>query len=382
MDLTVPSADAFMRNCRIQSTPFERGLTPIDEDNTSVAFNLQRNPNLAAGRLSEFGAVAVKKRGLSPISELSRECFSSSGGSSAGTTTLAYSCTKVVPKNCGRVHPCNYDPFDMDVRKKLLASARPLESVRGYNRISGRLPTLRATANVNLCGRNYQVEKVVGKGAYAKIYVATDCSTGRRCVLKVQDEAGCWDFYILAEIADRLPAERPLASVVGIDAGYFYDNGSVLVNECLAHGTLLDLVNYYKKQTVSMPESLVFYMSLELLAVTEQLHRRQIIHADIKADNVMFSNSISEPADRWTVNAVLDFASSCSGSVAAAGINGVPILKVIDFGRSLDMSLYSSRTSFTHCFQKTLSPEMMDSKPWNYQVGPFLLLLSSRSAAV
>ena len=70
-----------------------------------------------------------------------------------------------------------------------------------------------------------------------------------------------------------------------------------------------------------MPESLVQYMSLELLAGTEELHRRKIIHADTKADNVMISNLIGEPADRWTVDAVLEFTS-------VSGINGAPVLKV------------------------------------------------------
>lgn len=31
-----------------------------------------------------------------------------------------------------------------------------------------------------------------------------------------------------------------------VDCGYFYDSGSILVNQYMGHGTLLDLINSYK----------------------------------------------------------------------------------------------------------------------------------------
>lgn len=33
---------------------------------------------------------------------------------------------------------------------------------------------------------------------------------------------------------------------MSVNCGYFYDGGSILVNEYLTHGTLLDLINSYK----------------------------------------------------------------------------------------------------------------------------------------
>ena len=90
---------AFARNCRIQSTPMvHQKAQVLDEDLTSVAFNLPKNkllPSSVPVPNEDESAVKTEtglkiRRGLSPIDEISREYFSSSG-SSAGTTGLAHS---------------------------------------------------------------------------------------------------------------------------------------------------------------------------------------------------------------------------------------------------------------------------------------------------
>ena len=45
-------------------------------------------------------------------------------------------------------------------------------------------------------------------------------------------------------------------------------------------------------------------------------------------------------------------------------------LEMIDFGVSIDMSLFHKGQSFRHKFEKVDSrcPEMLDDKPWTYEV--------------
>lgn len=49
-----------------------------------------------------------------------------------------------------------------------------------------------------------------------------------------------------------------------------------------------------------------------------------------------------------------------------------PSLQLIDFGRSIDMKLFPSGKSFVHSFTSAdlKTPEMLEGKPWNYQVCP------------
>lgn len=37
-----------------------------------------------------------------------------------------------------------------------------------------------------------------------------------------------------------------------MEKGYFYESGSILVNDYLGHGTLLDLVNHYRLRVWSL----------------------------------------------------------------------------------------------------------------------------------
>jgi checkpoint serine/threonine-protein kinase len=106
-----------------------------------------------------------------------------------------------------------------------------------------------------------------------------------------------------------------------------------------------------------MPEALVYHFTLQLLSIVSDMHECGILHADIKPDNILLQLSsapfIYSPDD-WTVEDVL--------------AQDKRTLKIIDFGRSIDLALYSDRTAFMHVFQDDKCPEMRDGKPWSYQV--------------
>ena len=66
-------------------------------------------------------------------------------------------------------------------------------------------------------------------------------------VLKVQKPASRWEFYVCHELRERMRAEdcapNVLDSVMRVNRGYFFTNGSVLVSQYHRHGTLLDVLN-------------------------------------------------------------------------------------------------------------------------------------------
>lgn len=101
----------------------------------------------------------------------------------------------------------------------------------------------------------------------------------------------------------------------------------------------------------------MYHFALQLLAIVSDMHECGILHADIKPDNIMLQNP-SLPQlfshEDWDVEHVL--------------AENKPTLKLIDFGRCIDLALYPERTSFMHCFHDDKSPEMRDGKPWSFQV--------------
>ena len=212
-DFTMPSAMAFVDNLRIKSTPLMSRQQPLASAEEAT-FNLPRGRTLQVSEnvpvpavpAPPFATASKTLRGLSPIDEISREYFSSSG-SSAGTTGLAHSRLSVGRSlHCaevGRVYPPHFDPFDNDHRAAQLTElAIPLQERRGFHRFSGRSPMLRSNSSVQLGGSQYIVKHSIGQGAYAKIYEAN--ADGRRLVLKVQEADGLWEFYITSELQRRL----------------------------------------------------------------------------------------------------------------------------------------------------------------------------------
>lgn len=115
----------------------------------------------------------------------------------------------------------------------------------------------------------------------------------------------------------------------------------------MPHGSLLDLANQVKLKTGKpMQECLCFYFCSQMLRIVEAMHQIKIIHADIKPDNFLIQ------------------------------LNGNVIdLQLIDFGCSIDMSLYPPNTSFTRKVQTEsfICCEMLENKPWNYHTDLFCI---------
>ncbi|XP_022798611.1 mitotic checkpoint serine/threonine-protein kinase BUB1-like isoform X2 [Stylophora pistillata] len=257
------------------------------------------------------------------------------------------------------------NPFAGAVVDNLLRQINPpLSSYEGFTVSSKEVP--RIVSNASMClGDNeiFKVEKLIGSGAFAKVFLAKKCGDTddddfetddeSAVVLKVQEISIEWEFYVSKQLQKRMRqhgCSRELAMFMDPVAAFVYSNSSVLVDKYNPLGTILDMVNKYKMKKKTLEEGVLFYYTIALLRILETLHACCIIHGDVKPDNFLVLDSED----------TLDCA----------------CLKLIDFGRSVDMNHFPAGTTFTaNCYTEDFQCiEMKEGRPWTTQVDMYGLL--------
>lgn len=247
------------------------------------------------------------------------------------------------------------DPWDTELISSLLSGlSPPLTAHPRCTTWQCTIPNITPKMTISMGKQSLRVDCILGEGAFATVYQATNPVTLEKMVLKVQKPANPWEFYINTQLDARLqPDTRQLYS--SMHSAHLFHNGSVLLGELHSYGTMLNTVNMYKTLSDKvMPQPLVMYFTICILRTVEQLHSVHIVHADIKPDNILLG-------ERFLENKCFDSESADHGLV------------LVDFGQSIDMELFPEGTAFTaKCltsgFQCT---EMLSGKPWNYQTDYF-----------
>ncbi|XP_077592240.1 mitotic checkpoint serine/threonine-protein kinase BUB1-like [Stigmatopora nigra] len=279
---------------------------------------------------------------------------STSATLSFGERTPGALATEEVGQN-GPLEAVPSDPWSEGLVSRLLSEmSPPLSSHPQYVSWGRGLPDIAPKTTVSMGGAHLRVERVLGRGAFATVYQASDPAGSDKLVLKVQKPANPWEFYINAQLDRRLgPSARRMFG--RIRSAHVFTDGSVLVAELHGYGTLLNVVNLYKNLGDKvMPQPLVMYFTVCMLRMLEELHAARLIHADVKPDNFVLGQRFVENDDFESENPE----------------HG---LVLVDFGQSVDMELFPEGAAFTaKCLTSGFQcPQMLAGKPWSYQADMF-----------
>ncbi|XP_039176829.1 mitotic checkpoint serine/threonine-protein kinase BUB1 isoform X2 [Crotalus tigris] len=252
------------------------------------------------------------------------------------------------------------NPWDESLIFQLLSRLpKPISAYPNTFQWATNLPLVRPKTVVKLASTSFHIDCLLGEGAFAQVYQASaldmdNSKNNQKVILKVQKPASPWEFYIAAQLIERLkPSMHHLC--IQFYGAHFFQNGSILIGELYSYGTLLNTINIYKKLTEKvMPQALVIYFTIKILHMVEELHKGGIIHGDIKPDNFIFG-------ERFLDNDTCDIDGTSHG------------LTIIDFGQSIDMTLFPEGTAFTGKCETSgfQCIEMITGKPWNYQTDYF-----------
>lgn len=204
---------------------------------------------------------------------------------------------------------------------------------------------------VELGGEKFKILKFIAQGGFARIY-KTQAEDGKKYAVKLEMPSCPWEVYICKSLSVRLPTEiQPF--VMSIRDAYIFSNASAIVYDFYPMKTLLDLANSYKQDNNSaMDGMLVAFVGIQIAEILNYVHQAQIIHADIKPDNFVIVEQMSTdlPHHHYIK----------------------PFVKLIDWGRAVDMSFYPDQTfkgrAGTNGFD---CHEMQEDRPWTYQTDFF-----------
>lgn len=191
----------------------------------------------------------------------------------------------------------------------------------------------------------FSLEKKLGSGSFATVFKLNN----ENVAIKIQSPPCPWEYYIMKELKRRTNEFNNM--FISPISCYLSPKYSLIEMQYYTESySLLEIVNCYRCFSKKLPEVISLFYTLEMIKCLEILHNCEIIHGDFKADNILVCFENKNQA--------------------------VPIIKAIDFGRSIDLSLItnipSERDDIASSFCKHLSNEL----PWNQNID-YLYLVES-----
>lgn len=323
------------------STPLAPGRT---KTNSAIENQQQPQTKIESNKNKETEEFQLGKN-LSMILEASKE-----RNSSTSSGIISSSVTKAEQQSSIDFGD-SINPFDNELITKLLQRVIKFPNEHhksGYVEQESDLPIMRS--EFKLGPNKMTLINEIGKGSYARVVkVRPDGENAVERALKIQKPACAWEWYISKEIKHRLKdSEKVLSYFINMDQMFVFKNGSIISMEFATHGTLLSVVLAYKvAMNRSIPITVGALLILQVTSALKYLHQCQIIHGDLKPDNVIIKTLPNE----------------CDQ----------PCVQLIDFGRSIDMTLFPPDTTFTHTVKTAdfICHEMREKLPWTYQTDYF-----------
>ena len=139
-------------------------------------------------------------------------------------------------------------------------------------------------------GDRFLVESRAGIGGQAVVYRVLDARLGRNAAAKISTAGGREKRTFM----ERFERELQLSARINhphvlqvYDCGELPDGQPFVLLEWMERGSLAGLIDQARKEGLLIPLSYVHYYAVSLAAALRQVHLTQMVHRDIKPDNVL-----------------------------------------------------------------------------------------------
>lgn len=109
------------------------------------------------------------------------------------------------------------NPFDPEVQKDILNDIGFVDQLSGANNFNcvmmNVVPPLKPRSSIEINKEKYQIKKLIGTGAYGKVFLAEGTKSKKMYALKQQRPPNLWEYYVCLQIHERLTDERVVSSI-------------------------------------------------------------------------------------------------------------------------------------------------------------------------
>jgi len=180
---------------------------------------------------------------------------------------------------------------------------------------------------------DYQIIGHLGKGAYGDVALGQHRTTDEKVAIKVIDVEEAEDDINDIQKEIQVLAELQCDQLIAYKASFMAGNELWLIMELMNGGSLLDLIN-----EKPLPELLVAVVIREVLLGLTYLHANNMIHRDIKADNILVSSQgtikIGDFGETGKVTQTMD---KCNTVVGSPYWMAPEVIKESDYDSSADV---------------------------------------------
>ena len=142
---------------------------------------------------------------------------------------------------------------------------------------------------------NLELSKLIGQGAFAKVYLAKDLSNNKKYAVKILETSTMCqkelELFKTEKKILRLASKQNFRNIIKLQDVLKGASGRHYIILEYCNGNSLDriLYDYYKRNGKPFPENYVQYLMKEILLGVKILHDHGIIHRDLKLENILLN---------------------------------------------------------------------------------------------
>ena len=178
-----------------------------------------------------------------------------------------------------------------------------------------------------------EVIDLLGKGAYGKVYKIKNKNNGQIRAMKVISIKQLKENYKEEEIQNEIEILKNVIhpNIIKLYEVFNDNDNYYLLNEFCSEGELCKYLIHFKK----LPEIIVKHIMYEIFTAINYLHINNIIHGDIKLENVMIDSVSSDSYQSSLEKAIASIEKRADDTIEQSNfLKNNFAIKLIDFGCS------------------------------------------------